>query len=996
MGLNRDLFKNPPTEYRGVPFWSINGILKSEEIKRQVRLLYDAGYGGVFFHAREGLVTPFLSEDWFEAFRSALKEGKKYNFTVWIYDELRWPSGFAGGIVPALSSKYRAKALIMIPDTMPFRGEDVVAVFRCTIDPKTELPLTYKRVEYETAKRGCLYLTFLKYSASVGNEWFSGFSYVDLLNRDTVREFIKVAYEPYLRFHEDLGSTIPGVFTDEPNFLSNRPRRRSHPIPPRGMRLPLATIPWTDNLPEYFKRINGYDIIERLPELFFNIGNYSKTRYDFWKTVTLMFVEAFSKQIYEWCTKHKLKFTGHYLAEDTLLSQLTNIGAAMPHYEHMHIPGIDHLCMRIWRGLLTVKQVASVANQLGKERVLCETYGCTGFYPTFEDRKWIGDFLYVMGVNLLNHHLVPYSLRGRRKRDYGLILHWSQPWWKYNRLIEDYFSRLSYALSQGIRIVDILVIHPISSAWASYSPLNERKVRELDERFHKLLRMLLELHLDFELGDEIIMSQHASVEGNRIRIGRAKYGTIVVPPSITLMKSTVELLKKFTDGGGVLIFITPTPTMIDGTESREIKELVERSVVLNLEKKSIEKIKDYIFPRILIEGDPKGSVLYQLRKVDEEMVLFLVNIDREERVDVNVGLIGTWTVEVWNPINGSVEEIDHSTRERRTWVKVALQPVGSILLMFHPTHAHRRSKIGRLVKCSEIELLGPWKVERLDPNILVLDYCRYRINEGPWSDIVPVWKAHRKIVDSGIGESFTLRFEFESDEEIRGKTLLVVERADTYDISVNGVRVSPTEEYWLDKNFDMIDISGLVRRGLNTIELKGAVGLETEVEGIYILGDFAVVAIAGGKSRLTKEPQEVQLGDLCGKGYPFYAGSIDLVKVIELTPKEGKRIFLELEDLRAALAVVYVNGLEAGIIAFRPYRIDITDLLKSGVNEIRIRLVGTLRNTLGPLHHINGDPICIDPGTFFDEAHWTDEYVLRSFGVEEIRLVFYEKKTDMS
>ena len=988
MGLNRDLFKNPPTEYRGVPFWSINDILKSEEIRRQVRLLYDAGYGGVFFHAREGLVTPFLSEDWFEAFKVALREGKNYNFAVWIYDELRWPSGFAGGIVPALSSRYRAKALIMIPDTMPFGGEDVVAIFRCTVDPKTELPLSYKQVKYETAKRGCLYLTFLKYSASVGNEWFSGFSYVDLLDRDTVREFIKVAYEPYLRFHEDLGSTIPGVFTDEPNFLSNRPHRRSHLVPPRGMRLPLATIPWTDSLPEYFKRINGYDIVEKLPELFFNIGDYSRTRYDFWKTITLMFVEAFSKQIYEWCTKHKLKFTGHYLAEDTLLSQVTTIGAAMPHYEYMHIPGIDHLCMQIWRSLLTVKQVTSVANQLGKERVLCETYGCTGFYPTFEDRKWIGDFLYAMGVNLLNHHLVPYSLRGRRKRDYGLILHWSQPWWKYNRLIEDYFSRLSYVLSQGMRVADILVIHPISSAWVLYSPLNEREVRELDERFYKLLRTLLELHLDFELGDEIIMSQHASVEENKIRIGRAEYSTIVVPPSITLMKSTVELLKKFIDSGGMLIFIAPTPTMVDGTESREIKELVERSVVLNLEKRSIEKIKDYISPTILIRGDPRGSVLYQLRKVDEEMVLFLVNTDRDESVDVEVGLTGAWTVEVWNPIDGSTEGIEYSTRGYRTWIKITLQPVGSILLIYHSTHG--KSRVRRLVRCSEVKLLGPWKVERHDPNILVLDYCRYRISEGDWSEIVPIWKAHRKIVDSGIGESFTLRFEFESDEEIRGKTFLVIERAHIYDINVNGVRVSPTGEYWLDRNFDMIDISGLVRRGLNTIELKSTVGLETEVESIYILGDFAVVARAGGKSRLTKELQEVQLGDLCEKGYPFYAGSIDLVKVIELAPREGKRIFLEFEDLRAALAIVHVNGLEAGIIAFRPYRIDITDLLKRGANEIRIKLVGTLRNIFGPLHHIDGDPICINPDTFSDEIHWTNEYILRPFGVKRIKLAFYE------
>jgi len=32
---------------------------------------------------------------------------------AWLYDEDRWPSGFAGGRVPSQGDKYRAKALGM-------------------------------------------------------------------------------------------------------------------------------------------------------------------------------------------------------------------------------------------------------------------------------------------------------------------------------------------------------------------------------------------------------------------------------------------------------------------------------------------------------------------------------------------------------------------------------------------------------------------------------------------------------------------------------------------------------------------------------------------------------------------------------------------------------------------------------------------------------------------------------------------------------------------
>ncbi|RLG75478.1 MAG: hypothetical protein DRO12_05435 [Thermoprotei archaeon] len=411
--LSPDKFKEPPKAFRGAPFWSINDVLKEEEVAKQVALLDEAGFGGAFFHAREGLVTPFLSDEWFRAFEAAVKEARSRGMHVWIYDEDRWPSGFAGGYVPALGDRYRAKALIMIMDTKCFEGPDMVAMFRCETD-ENGFPLRCERIHRGEASSKYLYLTFVRYTAPVGDVWFSGFSYIDTLSREAVAKFIEIAYKPYVeKFGDFIGSVIPGVFTDEPNMYRFRiaPTFRKVTFPPRGGRYPVYAVPWTDDFREYFKKLNGYDIVDKLPELFFDIGSYVKTRYDFWRTATLLFVESYTKQIYEWCDKHNLKLTGHFLAEDTLLSQIV-VGAVMPHYEYMHIPRIDHLGYQVWNSLLTVKQVASIANQLGKERVMCETYGCLGNYPTFEDRKWIGDFLYALGVNMLVHHLVPYSMRG--------------------------------------------------------------------------------------------------------------------------------------------------------------------------------------------------------------------------------------------------------------------------------------------------------------------------------------------------------------------------------------------------------------------------------------------------------------------------------------------------------------------------------------------------------------------------------------------------------
>jgi hypothetical protein len=48
---------------------------------------------GAFLHARDGLLTPYLSEDWFAAIKAGLEEAKRVGFAFNFVDEYDWPSG---------------------------------------------------------------------------------------------------------------------------------------------------------------------------------------------------------------------------------------------------------------------------------------------------------------------------------------------------------------------------------------------------------------------------------------------------------------------------------------------------------------------------------------------------------------------------------------------------------------------------------------------------------------------------------------------------------------------------------------------------------------------------------------------------------------------------------------------------------------------------------------------------------------------------------------
>ena len=498
-------FKHVDKKYRPIPFWSWNEKLDVEETKRQIRIMDEAGIGGYFMHARGGLATEYMGEEWFENVAASIEEGDRLGMHSWAYDENGWPSGFGGGKVNGLGVEYQQKSLHSEPLTDENKDADNTLL----------------------VKDGTRYFYRV-------NEF-----YVDTLNAKVMKRFVD---EIYAAYYDRFGSTFEGFFTDEPQIL-------------RG-----DGYPWSFILEDSFKDRYGYSLVENLDMLFVDKDGCEQVRLDYWQLVTDLFSEAFFKQIYDWCDAHGYKLTGHLVLEEDLMSQTVSNGACMPHYEYFHVPGMDWLGRPVTE-CLTPMQLSSASAQLGKKQILTETYAASGHSVSHDELKRILEWQMVHGVNLLCTHLEGYSLRGIRKRDYPPAMYYQQPWWSDMKVFFDSMSRVGMLIAEGGLSVDTLLIHPQTTAWMIYngyefSAESSKEIRRYNDSFLKDMRSIEDKHVEYHLGDETLMRRHARVEGTELVIGKMRYKTVVLPTMYKkFLPKTVELLDEFKAAGGKIITV---------------------------------------------------------------------------------------------------------------------------------------------------------------------------------------------------------------------------------------------------------------------------------------------------------------------------------------------------------------------------------------------------------------------------------------------------------
>ncbi len=987
-------------EFMPAPFWFWNDEMSPTELRRQIGEMHARNMGGFYMHARMGRVTPYMSERWMECIRACVDEAAQLGMGAWIYDEDGWPSGFGGGAVNGLGEDYLQKyalahqiAIDPSQETIDLPVMDgILAVFTAEqsdgrftrVAPVDPDRLTDGRLAIKGLNSGtiiCFSKELHRYRRFFCPECYAD-GYVDILDPKVVAAFIEKIYEAYKdQIGRYFGTVVPGVFTDEPSYHELDWNKND------------VRLPWSDVLSDAFLARYGRPLTDVLPDIAYGLGDHFRARWCYYSCLAELFAKNYSRPLAEWCRKHDLVFTGHYILEESPRAATQTIGDPFQHYRYQQAPGIDHLgknldLFEFWTSSrVLVKQAATVAHQLGKERVLCETFAGGGWDFGILEQKWMGDWMYALGVNLLCQHAFHYTLRGYRKRDYPPSLSFQQPWWQLSADLGAHFSRLGYVLTRGLRQVNVLVLHPLESFFATHDVAGHPWPNDvLNEALKAVVQHLLAHQIDFDFGNEALMAEFGRIEGQQLLIGRGRYDVVIIPHSLTWRSSTVALLEQFVGAGGKTFSIEPYPEHVDAVESSRIVKLVARTVKLGrwdapgFERTLTERVSAAADPPIILESlDGLHREVVAMHRVDGDTHIFFLASGAKESFEVTARLRAPGTPEIWNSAAGQSCSIPHVRTGDVCQLRLSFCYGTSFLIVFAPeaqVRAAEQHPTRKMALCGHGDELD----YHLDcPNALILDRGRL-ILDGQPTDLIPTIEAGQRIAHAAHGTPGKLIFEFHSDQPIREATLLG-ETPERFNVSFNGRSVPPASRagWFIDTAFRKIALPGGLRRGMNRLEVSFRCDQGLEIEPFYVLGRFGVYH-AGGTCRVCELPSRLRVGSWVDQGLCFYAGSVTYQLQCDIPDKAG-RVWLTCDSFRSALRVV-VNGCNCGTMLWPPYQLEISDHAHAGSNRIDLVVANSLRNFLGP-HHVAGedDIQCIGPHTFFERKRWVQEYRFKPAGL---------------
>jgi len=692
---------------------------------------------------------------------------------------------------------------------------------------------------------------------------------VDLLYPGVTQKFLEITLEPYRRqFGDEFGKHIPGVFMDEPSIL------------------PAGGLPWTDDLPDVFQKRWGYSLLDHLPSLARAVGDWRRIRHNYFQVLLDVYIERWGKPYFEYCERNGLELTGHYLEHEWPRLLVTPDFMALQAWEHR--PGIDILMNQYqehphaqFGNARIVKEISSVANQLGRRRTLSETYAGSGHEIRFEEMKRQGDWQYALGLNTLNECLSHVTIRGVRKGNWPRSLSYHNPWWEAYHVLESYFTRLSAALSSGQQVNPALLLEPTTTAWMyqNQSP-NEKHLDQIGDQFQSLLMSLERAQVEYDLGSEDIIARHGSADGPSLVVGQRRYQTIVLPPlTENLNAKTVELLEPCLKAGAVVFSCGSPPQRIDGQVSSRGPELAKLAGWKELDAAALpnELLARCNDGFVIDRGADDGGLLFHHRRqLDDGQLLFLVNtnMDNSSRGTIRSPARG---IEQWCPATGRTEPYRFKATEHGVEARFELPPCGSLLLLL--SNEPKPSAPDEPKRVVHLQPVAPPQVRRLEDNVLVLNYldwtasgqttksvhCRQATRDlfkrngfpgNPWFESVQFADEHiRREFPPDSGWEATYRFVIA--ERVPERLQFVLERPDLYQsITCNGVAVGPIPDaWWLDRSFGRIDIRAAARVGENAVTIKVApFSVLHEIEPAYVLGNFNLKPLESSVRRGSPDP----------------------------------------------------------------------------------------------------------------------------------------------
>ncbi len=1016
--LSLELFQNPTAEYRAAPFWAWNCELSPALLKKEIDYMHEMGFGGYHIHPRVGFATPYLTKEYMELVRVCLEKGKENKMLTWLYDEDKWPSGFAGGLnTKDIESRQKALVMTAIPyddgtlvteadkaestKDIPTSKYYLLAVFDVLLNEEHKL-VSYERIALsdEVPAGHDKWFCYVEYT--VPTPRYNNQAYCDTLQKSVTENFIALTHEAYKKeFADEFGTNMPAIFTDEPQF-----RRKST--------LAFATdkkgfvMPYTTDFDETFRAAYGVSIEDHFPVLLFEPANGvpSPLRYQFHDHIAARFAEAFTDTVGKWCEENGILFTGHMMDEANLVSQTLAVGDVMRSYRGFQLPGIDMLCDH--RELNTAKQAQSAAHQYGREGVMSELYGVTNWNFDFRGHKLQGDWQAALGVTVRVPHLFWVSMRGEAKRDYPASIGYQSPWYKEYKHIEDHFARVNTVMTRGKPDVKIGVIHPVESLWLHFGPSDQTEgiCSDMNRRFEELTRWLVTGFHDFDFICESLLPEQHHETDSGFAVGEMCYDTVIVPSMETIRTTTLDALKAFREKGGKVIVMGDSPIYLDAIPSE-----APSAFFADCEHISWSRIALYesLDPLKFFEirdrsGNSVSNMVSQLRTDGDTKYLFISHLDKPRNYDVSpvigykICINGEWTVNEYETMSGEKRRLQVAYENGTTVFPWIAGHDSSLLLELIP---ERDTEAGGFLYGEQKFIKAEYPAycasyELSEPNVILFDRAEYRISDGEWQPAENILKVdvlmrdaldYRRRgtnmaqpwlepLDKDPKDKVSLRFRFLSEIEYEGAKL-ALESHEYSTVTMNGENVPViVDGYYIDEDGIKTIALPKIRKGENIITVDLRFGDITQIEAYYLLGKFGVEH-HGVISTITPLPEVLYFENIVGQKLPFYGANIKYsFKVMG-----GGKKTVEVSRYRGAVIKVFVDGEHKGYIDFPPHRCDLGEL-SEGEHTVTLEFFGTRINTLGQLHNTNDEiPWAGNDSWRTKGRFWTNDYLFYPQGI---------------
>lgn len=617
-------FIAPPVEYAPFYNWIWNAPVSREETDKQLDEMVRLGIKALAIVPEPKSFRPssmptfmepdYLTKPYFEEYQYMVEGLKKRGMLFCLYDEGGWPSGRACGQVmlkhPELAGRIitSRKKSVSKGDSYVMQ-KDVLSAFDA---------------DWNQIKAGHIFETdseITEYFPECNPFAIPGYpDSPDLTRKESTEAFIELThegYKPYLQ--EYFGNVIRTVFSDEAS--GNR-------------------MTYREDIIEQFEKENGYSILGYLPELADDrpvSEEGAKARIAWFDLCNRMLCENFLEPQKEWSNKHNMAFIGHFSYDHVADKSVSESGIfnLMQSLRKFDIPGVDVIWRQIFPGgkkldhpcekkeyinTIFPRYASSAAAQIGCRYSMTESFGVYGGGTDFNLMRYVMNYQAVRGLNMYNIFGLSYGREGFLMGGEYPLFSEKGACYKDLPVINRYMERLSYLSALGERVADVALYMPVCDFAAGMDENAGQLFEDLGEKME-------DARILFDIADDKVFG---NIEDGKVKMGKAAYSTIVVPPCRFMPESTKKQLNQLIAQGGKVFVSEEIPGIKGANLLLDVKDIADPVINLSQDAQMI---------RLCVRQAENGKLFMLFNESDEEKSFSVTVTEKTLIIDAENGKV---------------------------------------------------------------------------------------------------------------------------------------------------------------------------------------------------------------------------------------------------------------------------------------------------------------------------------------------------------------------